>query len=215
MYRSGLLRAIHLLCNRFLFLTLILLSISVHACEPPTIIFPAQHADMFSGRPVISWLPVNDASGYEITIQSRIPEGEVIAQLSTTTTDTKFIPATALARERAIVSVKVSARCSSAGVSPESERIFFVDVQSTCPLPARLSSTPVGEFIKISWEANALFQQVEVRSFGVASTGPIERVSPIQNFALVPMSKDLESIIGVRGICQEADGDWAWLIRNK
>ena len=205
----------HIFCNTILSLTIFLFSISIDACEQPAIIFPAQHADIFSPKPVISWLPVNGAINYEVNMQSRIPEGEVIAQFTTTTTDTKFISATALSRERAVVSVKVKARCGAAGVSSESERIFFIDVRSTCPLPARLSSTPMGPFIRISWDQNPQFEDVEVRFFGGSTTGPLERVSRAQNFALIPVSMDSQSIIGVRGICKDANGGWQWLSRNR
>ena len=204
----------HIFCNTILSLAICLFSISIDACEQPTIIFPAQHADIDSAKPVISWLPVNGAINYEINMQSRIPEGEVIVQFTTTTTDTKFISATALSRERAVVSVKLKARCGSAGLSPESERIFFVDVRSTCPPPSRLSSAPLGQFIRISWEPNPQFDEVEVRSFGGSPTAPLERVPHTQTFAVIPRSADSTGIVGVRGICKEANSNWQWLSRN-
>ena len=188
---------------------------SAQACEQPAIVFPAQHDDVVSARPVISWLPVAAASGYEISIQSRIPEGEVVAQFTTTTADTKFISPTALSRDRAIVSVKIKARCGATNLSAESERIFFVDVRSTCPLPARISSAPFGQFIKISWEQNPQFDEVEVRYFGSSNIGPLERVPRTQSFAVLPMSVDSSSVIGVRGICKEANGNWQWLSQGK
>lgn len=198
--------------NYFLMHVVALTSFSLYACDQPVIIVPGQHDDVMSAKPVISWLPVNGATGYEVAVQSRISEGEVVTQFMTTTADTKFISQTALSRDRAIVSAKVKARCGVAGASAESERIFFVDVRGTCPLPSRLTSVPMGQFVKISWEANPQFDEVEVRSFGSASMGPLERVARTQSFAVLPNSGDASSLVGVRGICKEANGEWAWVV---
>lgn len=215
MHCRVLLTAINMVCKVFLIHVIFLFSIQVDACEQPTIIFPAQHDDIVFAKPVISWLPVTGAIDYEISVQSRIPEGEAIAQFTTATTDSKFNSATALSRERAVVSVKVKARCGSAGVaarvSAESERIFFVDVRSTCPVPAGLSSVPMGQFVRVSWNQNPQFEAVEVRSFGGASIGQLERVPRTQNFALIPVGIISQSVIGVRGICNDANGSWQFL----
>lgn len=199
----------------FLTHVIALASISLYACDQPVIIVPGQHEDVVSAKPVVSWLPVNGATGYEVSMQSRIPEGEVVVQFKTTTADTKFISQTALSRDRAIVSAKVKTRCGADSVSAESERIFFVDVRGTCPLPSRLTSVPMGQLVKISWESNPQFDEVEVRSFGSASMGPLERVARTQSFAVIPNSVDATSLVGVRGICKEANGDWAWVLPAK
>ena len=180
------------------------------ACEQPTLIFPAQHDDVVTARPVISWLPVASASGYEVSIQSRIPEGEVITQFSTTTVDTKYIPSAGLSRDRAIVSVKVRTQCGTAGASGESERIFFVDVRGLCPIPTKITSVSLGQFIKTSWEPNPLFDEVEVRFFGDSGLGALERVPRTQSFAVMPVSVDASSIVGVRSVCKEANSEWQW-----
>lgn len=198
-------------CKFFLTHVIALASISLYACDQPVIIVPGQHEDVVSAKPVIAWLPVNGATGYEIAVQSRIPEGEVVTQFMTMTADTKFISQTALSRDRAIVSAKVKARCGVASVSAESERIFFIDVRGTCPLPSRLTSVPMGQFVKISWETNPQFDEVEVRSFGSASMGPLERVARTQNFAQIAHLPDSASLVAVRGICRDADGGWAWI----
>ena len=201
--------------NYFLIHVVALTSFSLYACEQPVIIVPGQHDDVMSAKPVISWLPINGATGYEVAVQSRIPEGEVVTQFMTTTTETKFIPLTSLSRDRAIVSAKVKARCGAASVSAESERIFFVDVRGTCPLPSRVTSVPMGQFVKVSWEANSQFDEVEVRSFASTSMGPLGRVARTQNFAVLANSGDATSLVGVRGICKDANGDWAWVVPAK
>ena len=197
--------------NYFLMHVVALMSSSLYACDQPVIIVPGQHDDVMSAKPVISWLPVNGATGYEVAVESRIPEGEVVTQFMTTTTDTKFISQTVLSRDRAIVSAKVKARCGVDGASAEGERIFFVDVRGTCPLPSRLTSVPMDQFVKISWDSNPLFDEVEVRSFGNASVGPLERVARTQSFAVLLNSADATRLFGVRGICKEANGEWAWV----
>jgi hypothetical protein len=191
-----------------------LYSLPIHACEQPTIIFPGQHDEIASNRPVISWLPVDAAVSYDLSIQSRVPEGEVTAQFITTTTDTKFVSPAALSRERAIVSAKVTARCA-ARVSPTSDRVFFINVSAACPLAVGISTTPMGQFNRISWEPNPQFEAVEVRAFGKKSIGPLERVARAQNFAILQASADPTSVVGVRGICKETDGQWQWLGQSK
>lgn len=201
--------------NCFLIHVVALTSFSLYACDQPVIIVPGQYDDVMSAKPVISWLPVNGATGYEVAVQSRIPEGEVVTQFMTTTTDTKLISQTAVSRDRAIVSAKVKARCGVANVSAESERIFFVDVRGACPLPSRLTTVPMGQLVKVSWETNPQFDEVEVRTFGSTSVGTLERVARTQSFAVLSKSRDSTSLVGVRGICKDANGEWAWVVPAK
>lgn len=193
-------------CNKFILtLTIVFISNSCNACEPPTIVFPAQHAEVLETRPVISWLPAPGAARYDVSVQSRIPEGEVSVQFSSTTTDSQFASPRPLTRERAVVAVKVKAHCG-VDVSAESTRIFFADVRALCPLPRGLLRVPMGQFERVSWLLDARFETVEVRWFGAASVGTSERVPRSQNFAVLPTDAAQEGVLGVRGICGEADG---------
>lgn len=211
MYCRILFTQVNQLCKRLFYCYASLFLVNTYACEQPIIIVPGQHEEVVSARPVVSWLPVKSAIDYEVTIQSRVPEGAVVTQFTTTTADTKFVSQTALSRDRSIVLAKVKARCASPGVSSETERIFFVDVRATCPLPTQLVNFPMGQFARISWASNPLFDSVEVRAFAGSAVGKLEQIPRSQSFAVIPVSLDNTGVIGVRGICKDADGPWAWI----
>ena len=210
---ANLLASVLIECNKFiLMLSIVFISNSCDACEPPTIVFPAQHAEVLETRPVISWLPAPGALRYDISVQSRVPEGEVSVQFSSATTDTQFASPRPLTRERAVVAVRVKAHCG-VDVSAESTRIFFADVRALCPAPSGITQVRMGQFERVSWLSDARFEAVEVRWFGAASVGTLERVPQGQNFAVLPRDAAREGVLGVRGICGEADGRWGFVGR--
>ena len=103
-------------------------------CAAPTMITPAERitSDI---RPGIRWSAVDGATGYALKVQSRVPEGHVIASFDVVVTDTQFVPPTALADERAKVTVSVTARCAD-GVSALGSAWFLIEATATCPSPS-------------------------------------------------------------------------------
>ena len=86
-------------------------------------------------RPAIRWSAVEGATGYALKVQSRVPEGRLAASFDVVVTDTQFIPPTALADERAKVTVSVAARCAG-GMSAPASAWFLIDATANCPSPA-------------------------------------------------------------------------------
>lgn len=107
--------------------------IALADCAAPRLITPAAQTTA-DARPILRWTAVDGATGYALKLQSRVPEGRLVASFDVVVTDTQFVPPAALTDERAKVTVSVTARCAG-GVSATASAWFLVDVTATCPAP--------------------------------------------------------------------------------
>ncbi|MBL8511860.1 MAG: hypothetical protein JNM52_09455 [Betaproteobacteria bacterium] len=178
-------------------------------CDSPQWLSPSQHQQLTTARPVMTWAAVAGATGYEVAIESRVPEGEVLSKVNTQTTAPAFTPSAALTRERALVAASVVALCAEGARSLPAERVFFIDVRGSCPAPAGLQTMRQGNFVRLTWPDTAL--KVEARFFSGDAATPEEGEVSSTGALLLPLPTDQKRALGVRSLCREATSRWVWL----
>ena len=102
------------------------------ACEAPA---PGLHGDQVIGekQPRIDWKAVSGATAYRVRLQSRVPNGRIVASHDTIVTSPSFVPPQPLAEDRAKVVARISAICG-AQTSGETVFSFVIDATPTCRL---------------------------------------------------------------------------------
>jgi hypothetical protein len=70
-----------------------------------------------------------------VKVQSRVPEGRLVATFDVVVPETQFVPPTSLADERVKVTASVVARCKE-GTSAAVQTWFLIDATATCSTPA-------------------------------------------------------------------------------
>ncbi|MEX0746311.1 MAG: hypothetical protein WD118_11970 [Phycisphaeraceae bacterium] len=88
-------------------------------------------ATIVERQPSLSWQPVPDATAYRIKLQSRIPNGRVLAQHDAVVNEPRFAPPQPLAEHRAKVTVRLAAICGKE-TSAESVSWFVIDIAVAC-----------------------------------------------------------------------------------
>jgi hypothetical protein len=113
-------------------------------------------------RPAIRWSAVRGAIAYALKVQSRVPEGRLVASFDTVVTDTQFVPPSALADERVKVTVSVAARCAGeAGIAATAW--FLIDATAQCPAPTALRVRREPGRGAVEWSATPGATAYEVR----------------------------------------------------
>src|SRR5262245_19744191 len=79
----------------------------------------------------LAWTPVEGATAYRVRLQSRVPNGRVVASHDTVVTTPSFRPPQPLAEHRAKVTVRLNAVCG-AETSAESVSWFLIDTSVGC-----------------------------------------------------------------------------------
>jgi hypothetical protein len=135
------------------------------ACPEAEIIVPAQGSAVAQARPRIEWKAVAGASEYRVQLESRVPEGRVLAQFDTRVSGSVFTPPSPLTDYQAAVKVRVAVACDEPDEAPVSELQprFFVDVSGTCPAVEELRIDAATA--RISWRGAASARRYEVRFF--------------------------------------------------
>lgn len=134
------------------------------ACEPPRAVAPAD-TTITEARPGIAWQPVQGATGYRVRLQSRVPNGRVLASYDTRVAAPAFAPPQRLAEYQAKVTVRVLALCG-AEQSEETVAAFVIDTSPLCVL-RELSVSAGGGNARIKWAPVAGAARYEVRLLGV------------------------------------------------
>lgn len=100
------------------------------ACESPA---PglAQGAEVQDTKPQVTWPPVQGATAYRVRLESRIPNGRVIARHDAVVNEPRFVPPQPLADHRAKVTVRLTAICGKQ-TSAESVSWFTIDTAAAC-----------------------------------------------------------------------------------
>jgi hypothetical protein len=116
-------------------------------------------------RPLIVWRPVAGATGYRVRLQSRVPNGKVLASYDTVVTTTAFVSPQPLAEQRAKVQVRLSAICGGE-TSAEAVSSFDIDASPNCRL-GELEARREGAGAELRWKAVPGAQGYEARAAGL------------------------------------------------
>lgn len=134
-------------------------------CRDTVLVTPRRLSEQ-TGRPVLAWMPLPNTSRYRLQIESRIPNGPVLARIDQIVSGTEFIPPRPLADERAVVKVRISAACGldSQGTVSELPPSFFIDARSQCPAPENLRVRSAN-VLSLSWKPRQRVSKTEISIF--------------------------------------------------
>lgn len=113
-------------------------------------------------RPPLHWLAVEGAASYSLKVESRVPEGRLIASFDIVIPDPRFVPPTQLTDERAKVTVRVAARCEGE-FSPTASGWFLIDTRLACPAPASVEIATTAGSRSGQWQPVSGATHYEVR----------------------------------------------------
>lgn len=109
-------------------------------CPETALVAPAAASTIAAARPELAWKEIEGAKRYRVQLESRVPEGEMVARFDAVVEGTRFLPPAALAGTRAGVKVVITADCGGEA-PPVTGRgpTFFIDTASACAAPEGLS----------------------------------------------------------------------------
>ena len=186
------------------------LASSARACDAPVLLSPAAESSVQSPRPTIVWTAVPGATEYDIEVVSRIPEGEVIVRQQVSTAALAFSPSQALAHDRSVVTIALSARCGGAR-STVVERRFKVEAGDTCPAPSQVSLSRQGTSAHLAWRKAANVEAIEARFFVGADARPGELHTSPHSPLLAALPASSPWVFGLRSKCAMGVSEWTWL----
>lgn len=172
------------------------------SCQIAEVIAPAGGETVASARPGIEWRVLPSVARYRLQMESRVPEGRVLARFDTVVAGTRFVPPTALTDERAAVKVLVTADCgvgNQAGLIEEPAR-FFIDLKNSCPAPA---SVQVNDGKTIGWGKVAGAQRYELAVYSAIDGRSVLHAETVQPVYRLPAPQE-PAYVMVRARCAEA-----------
>jgi hypothetical protein len=128
------------------------------ACEPPTL----ATGSPTDKHPRLTWSVVEGATSYRVRVQSRIPDGRVLATHDTVVKAPEFRSPQPLAEHRAKVTVRLNAVCG-AETSADSVSIFMIDTSALCKLGEVDAAFEAG-MATLKWQPVAGARSYEVRA---------------------------------------------------
>jgi len=192
-------------CASIVFLTGLALGLPALAqsgeCREANVVLPAKGSVVEDQSPTIAWERVPGASDYRIEIESRIPNGRVLARIDSQVTGLNFTPTRPLASERAAVKVSVTAGCKEGAGKGAAELgpSFFVDVRGLCAAPAGLRVS-TGRALVIEWSAANAAAKGELSLFSLRDGAILVKEEVIgQRATLTP--PEVPFTIAVRNRC--------------
>jgi hypothetical protein len=133
-----------------------LAAVGFAACEAPELTGPQASTDK---HPRLTWSAVDGATSYRVRVQSRVPDGRVLAFYDTVVAAPEFLPPRPLAEHRAKVTVRLTAICGREA-SAESVATFMIDTSALC----RLDEIEAGQG-SLKWPPVAGARSYEVRAY--------------------------------------------------
>jgi hypothetical protein len=181
------------------------------ACDTPSVLAPAPHERATTVMPNIVWLGSKDATAYDVELLSRVPEGEVLHRIKTTTSGTFYKPNIALTKDTAIVTAIITTRCGAKN-SPPVERNFIIDNSEQCPKIEHLETVDDGKLLNLN--AKNMNVSFEARIFSGNEAEPHEiAVSRAGSLAL-PLPAQGVWVAGIRQRCETQNltrlSEWTW-----
>lgn len=187
-------------------------STATMSCEAPIIISPAQHAVVYNATPTIVWVADKKALANDLSVDSRIPEAEIIVRQSHVMTTSSFTPINALTNSRAIVTARLQTRCNDNKLSTFSDITFHIDLSKSCKPPRIKNLIRHDEMWEISWDEDANINRVEGRIFSGSEAAPGPIVAANRPHLKILSSKGTRQIIGLRSDCRYSKSSWVWLM---
>ena len=137
-------------------------------------------------RPTLRWQPTAGATRYRVRLRSQMPNGEILQDVDTVTTDLQFTPATALAERHANIRVQIIPDCDGhfAASGPADFRAgiaFLFDPTITCETPRWIARSDAAAAAEPSaarilrWQHNGSARLHELTLFSGADAGVLSR----------------------------------------
>jgi hypothetical protein len=165
-------------------------------CQRPTL---AQAGQTTERHPRLSWAAVPGATSYRIRVQSRVPDGRVLAFHDTVVNGPEFLPPQPLAEHRAKVTVRLNAICG-AETSAETVGTFVIDTSSLC----RLEDLAVDK-TTLKWPAVAGARSYEVRAYRLGDGRLLASHETRETAA--PLALKESAVVSVRPACAAGLGE--------
>lgn len=171
-------------------------------CEVPRVKL-AGGATVVGRQTEVAWAPVDGATAYRVRLQSRVPNGRVVASHDTTVSAPVFRAPQPLAEQRTKVTVRLSAVCG-AETSAESTSWFLIDTSAGCRLGGVAASSAAGK-AQLDWEAVPGAQTYDVRAHALTDGRLI--ASEEARSPLVQMALKEAAVVSVRPRCTSGEGE--------
>jgi hypothetical protein len=149
-------------------------------CQPLPLLEP-RASTIAESRPTFKWQPLPGVQRYRVRLESRIPEGELVASIDSVIEGSSFVPPRPLATHRAQVTVAVTASCEQVHQAGESAR-FLIDTGLACRMD-RLKQVPGGAW---TWEPAPDAIEYELFRYAMPSGKLLSRAlvsSPVRMWA--------------------------------
>jgi hypothetical protein len=172
------------------------------ACKAPKLIGP-NAGSLTERQPRLTWQTVPGATGYRVRLQSRVPDGGVIAAHDTVVSAPDFLPPRPLAEHRAKVTVRLSAMCGSE-TSAESISSFVIDTSALCRLGELDAALESGK-ASLKWRPVAGARSYEVRAYRLLDGRLL--ASQETREAAAQLSLAEAAVLSVRPACSDAVGE--------
>lgn len=176
-------------------------------CAPPERAVPVQDSVADRQTP-IAWKAVPGATGYRVRVQSRVPNGRIVASYDTIVASTSFVSPQPFAEDHAKVTARISAICGSEA-SAESVFAFVVDATSTCRLQ-EISAETAGTKTTVKWPAVSGAASYELRVFSLE--GALVSVRETRAPAAQVELKQPGAVLSVRPACASGLGEAVYRI---
>jgi hypothetical protein len=171
-------------------------------CEAPRTAL-AEGAVVADRQVQVAWAPVHGATAYRVRVQSRVPNGRVVASHDTTVSTPVFRAPQPLAEQRAKVTVRLNAVCG-AETSAESTSWFLIDTSAGCRL-GDVAASSAGGRARIDWKAVPGAQTYDVRAHALTDGRLI--ASEETRSPLVQMALKEAAVVSVRPRCTSGEGE--------
>jgi hypothetical protein len=191
-----------------------------HACDSPQFVAPQRLSTQTSQMVLLSWKPVASASRYEVTLDARAAEGEVVHRLarSMAATSTEWDTRALALRRITAVSVSIHTICALETVSLPVELIFFIEPTNHCPPLSGLSVTSSHQSTHLRWDRSQgdppAEDHVEARLyFGSNASSVIGERVPSGAIAF-SLQLPVRWTLAARRLCGNSHSDWRWIDAN-
>ena len=179
-------------------------------CPAPTLMLPAEQATAGT-RPSIRWTAVVGAEAYALKLQSRAPEGRLIASFDVTVAQAQFTPPGDLADERAKVTVSVAARCAGVLGMP-AQAWFLIDAGAACAAPTDLRLHLESGREVAQWTAVAGASLYELRLHAAMDGRVLRALESREPRLALDAPLPQGSVLSVRTRCGRVLGDSAFVV---
>lgn len=138
----------------------------------------ADHSTLASAKPQLEWDSVPGAVAYQLSLESRVPEGRILATHDIRTESLNWLPPAALTDFRAVVKGNLGAICDQGNglvtPAPPTPFRFYIDTSLLCGLRANPEITAKEGGIYAEWPAVDGAEYYEVTVFS-ATDGKVTK----------------------------------------